>query len=200
MQIIKLVSAEITWWARIQCQWEETTLRLIALDPESWQLIAPTHWPGSPKAHRLRPREFQLQRREEVGSSEVPHSGVQKPPQVPTGLPSFLAYITMSSQTLHLHIRIWQSILLSEEWSEKLRWNAKDLERKASLCRATPAPLEKFYMCTCISGMARGWWCLETDTAQCPHALLPIGKYKAGKIESYWHLQQLRYAECSCRM
>lgn len=32
--------------------------------------------------------------------------------------------------------------------------------------------------------MARGWWHLETDTAQCPHALLPIGKYKSGKLRT----------------
>ena len=57
-------------------------------------------------------------------------------------------------------------------------------DTEESLRCATPTPLGKFYMRTCISGMAKGWWCLETDTAQCPHALLPIGRYKAGKLRA----------------
>lgn len=54
-------------------------------------------------------------------------------------------------------------------------------DTEESLRCAMPTPLGRFYMRTCISGMAKG---LETDTAQCPHALLPIGRYKAGKLRA----------------
>lgn len=49
-----------------------------------------------------------------------------------------------------------------------------------------PSSLGRFYMSTCISSLVSCLCCLETEhsSARCLHALLPLGKYKAGKLRA----------------